>query len=309
MRGTAVLMSILASVLPAHLLAAADSKTSAAGLTAAQIVEKHVAARGGLTAWRAVQSLSVTGKLEAGTGDSMTRSRTLALQGVGASVKRAERAAAQAEASKEAQAQVQLPFRFEMKRPRKSRLEIDFAGKTAVQVYDGEHGWKLRPFLNRDDVEPFTEDEAKAEAAKADLEGPLLDYAAKGTQVALEATEPVDGHPAYKLKVTMKNGDVQHIWIDTQSFLDVKVEGSPRRLDDKMRSVWIYQRDFRAVQGLMVPYLYETAIEGDHRTHRMFVESVTVNRALNDGRFTKPQVLTADSQPPGAVAKPASAGK
>src|SRR5256885_7183412 len=93
-RGTAVLMSILASVLPAHLLAAAESKTSAAGLSAAQIVEKHVAARGGLTAWRAVQTLWVTGKLDAGTADSVPRSTKLALEGVGASVKRAQRAAA-----------------------------------------------------------------------------------------------------------------------------------------------------------------------------------------------------------------------
>lgn len=302
MRGTAVLTSILASVLPAHLLAAAETKAPAAGLSATQIVEKHVAARGGLTTWRAVQSLSVAGKLDAGTGDSIARSTRLSLEGAGASVKRAERAAAQTEASKQAQAQVQLPFRLEMKRPRKSRLEVDFAGKTAVQVYDGENGWKVRPFLNRDDVEPFTEDEAKSEAAKADLEGPLVDYAAKGSQVALEGTEPVDGHNTYKLKVTMKNGDVQHIWIDTHSFLDVKVEGSPRRLDGKMRSVWIYQRDFKAVQGLMVPYLYETAIEGDHRTHRMVVESVTVNRALDDARFAKPQVL-AGAPPTPAPAK------
>ena len=300
----AVFLGALMGVLLTQGLAAAESKTSAAGLSATQIVDKHVAARGGLTAWRAVQSLSVAGKLEAGTGDSIARSTKLSLEGAGASVKRAERAAAQTEATKEAQAQVQLPFRLEMKRPRKSRLEIDFAGKTAVQVYDGQNGWKLRPFLNRDDVEPFTEDEAKSEAAKADLDGPLVDYAAKGTQVALEGTEPVDGHNAYKLKLTMKNGDVQHIWIDAQSFLDVKVEGSPRLLDGKMRSVWIYQRDFRAVQGVMVPYLYETAIDGDRRTHKMVVESATVNRTLDDMRFAKPQVLVAATPPPVAPAKP-----
>jgi len=106
----------------------------------------------------------------------------------------------------------------------------------------------------------------------------LVDYAAKGTQIALEGIEPVDGHNAYKLKLTLKNGNVQHIWIDAQSFLDVKVDGAPRRMDGKMRSVWISQRDFRSVQGLMVPYLYETAIDGSPHPHRMVIESVTVNR-------------------------------
>ena len=48
---------------------------------------------------------------------------------------------------------------------------------------------------------------------------------------------------------------MQHIWIDAQSFLDVKVEGTPRRMDGKMRTVWIYQRDFRSEQGIIVPHV------------------------------------------------------
>jgi len=303
-----VLMSLLLSLCAAHPLAAAESKPALAGLSVTQIVDKHVAARGGLQAWHAVQTLSVSGKLDAGTGDSAARSAKLALQGVGASVKRAERAAA-ADSVKEAAAQqVQLPFRLEMKKPRKSRLEIDFAGKTAVQVYDGQHGWKLRPFLNRDDVEPFTADEAKAEASKSDLEPPLVDYAAKGTQVALDGVEKIDGRDAYKLKLTLKNGDVQHLWIDAQSFLDVKVEGVPRRLDGKMRAVWIYQRDFRSVKGLMVPYLYETANEGSPQTHRMVIESAAVNNPLEDARFAKPQVVV-PATPPAAKPAPTPAKK
>lgn len=298
------LASLLLSVSVANAPAAAETPPASAGSSLTQtIVAKHVAARGGLQAWQAVQTISVSGKLDAGSGDSVKRSALVARQGVGASAKRAERAAAANAAKAPETQQVQLPFRLEMKRPRKSRLEIDFAGKTAVQVYDGEHGWKLRPFLNRDDVEPFTADEAKAEAVKADIEPPLVDYAAKGTQVALERMEPVDGHNAYKLKLTLKSGDVQHIWIDAQSFLDVKVEGTPRRMDGKMRSVWITQRDFRSVKGLMVPYVYETSNEGGPHPHRMLIETVTVNTPLDDARFAKPQVLVAGSPP----AAPASA--
>jgi hypothetical protein len=306
---SAVYIGLLTGALFAQALSAAESKGAPAVLTAAQIVDKHVAARGGLAAWRAVQTLSVAGKLEAGAGDSIARSRKVALQGEGASVKRAERVAAAADAAKEAQTQVLLPFRLELKRPHKSRLEVDVAGQTAVQVYDGEHGWKLRPFLNRNDVEPFTEDEANSEAAKADLDGPLVDYAARGTQIALEGTEPVDGQAAYKLKLTMRNGDVQHVWIDAQSFLDVKVEGSPRRMDGKLRSVWIRQRDFKPVQGVMVPYVLETSTEGDPHSHKMLVETVAVNHPLDDARFTKSQVLVAATPPAAAPPTPAPAAK
>jgi hypothetical protein len=291
------------------LAAAAVAAGKPAALSVEQIVDKHVAARGGLTAWRALQTLSVSGKLDAGTGDSIQRSMIMAEQGAGAHGQRAQRAAAAA-AAKAAAEQIQLPFRMELKRPRKSRLEIDFAGKTAVQVYDGEHGWKLRPYLNRDDVEPFTADEAKSEASRAGLEEPLMDYAANGTRIALEGTEAVDGHDAYKLKLTLKNGDLQHVWIDAQSFLDVKVEGVPRRMDGKMHNVFVYQRDFRAEKGLMMPHLYVTAVEGYAGTHKMVVESVTVNPALDNARFTKPQTPVASAPatapaPPVATTKPA----
>jgi outer membrane lipoprotein-sorting protein len=233
----------------------------------------------------------------------------MAQQGAGASARRAQRAAAAA--AKASAAPIQLPFRLEIKKPHKSRLEIDFAGKTAVQVYDGERGWKFRPYLNREDVEPFTADEAKSEASQAVLDDPLIDYAAKGTQVALEGTEAVDGHNAYKLKLTLKSGDVQHVWIDAQSFLDVKVQAIPRRMDGRMHNVFVYQSDFRSVKGLMMPHLYVTAVEGYPGTHKMVVESVTVNPPLDDSRFAKPPVpvvaAPATPPPPAATAKSAPA--
>jgi hypothetical protein len=264
----------------------ADAKATHTHLTATQIVEKHVAARGGLQAWRAVQAMSVTGKMDAGPGDSAARAVRIARGGKAPGSKTA---IAETSGTREAGKQVQLPFVLEMKRPNKSRVEIEFAGKTAVQVYDGTNGWKLRPFLNRNDVEPFTVEEAKSEAGKQQLDGPLVDYAAKGTKVELEKVEPVEGHDAYKLKLTTKDGKVQRIWIDAQSFLDVKVEGIPRRMDGRMRDVWIYQRDFRSVQGLMIPFVLETAVDGYRDTHKMVIEKVAVNPRLDDVLFAKPR--------------------
>ena len=84
-------------------------------------------------------------------------------------------------------------YTFQVKRPNKQRLTIDFAGHTALQVFDGEHGWKLRPYLNRPDPEPFSAEELRKAVAQPALDGPLIDYAAKGSQVELEGTEMVEG--------------------------------------------------------------------------------------------------------------------
>lgn len=222
-------------------------------LTAAQIVEKNVAARGGLQAWRAVQTLSMSGKMDAGGKQD-----------------------------------VQLPFVLEMKRQRKTRFELQFNGETAVQVYDGTNGWKLRPFLNRHDVEPYTPEELKSASMQTDLDGPLVDYSAKGTKVELAGVQQVEGHDAYNLKLTLKNGQVQHIWVDAQTFLDVKVEGTPRRLNGRFHPVATYLRDYRSVNGLMIPYVNETVVDGVKKTEKIVVEKVVVNPNLEEARFSKP---------------------
>jgi hypothetical protein len=287
-----LLIATLLSALSLHTATAGQTPPPPAKLSAVEIVEKHVAARGGLAAWRSVQTIAVTGKIEAGRGDSIARSERAARSGRHGATPRPAGASAAAMAEKTDTPQAQLPFRLEMKRPQKSRLEVDFAGRTAVQIYDGHNGWKFRPYLNRTDIEPFTAEESQSETDR-DMDGPLIDYQAKGIKIELEGVDQVEQHPAYKLKTTTRQGTVQHVWIDTQSFLDVKIEGIPRRLDNRTRTVWVYQRDFRAVNGLKVPFIYETVIEGGREPHRMLIDSVVVDGPLDDSRFAKPVALAA----------------
>jgi hypothetical protein len=249
---------------------------SPAGMTAEQIIDRNVTARGGLQAWRGVQTLSMSGKLEAGGNESST----YPVQGV-------KRGGVQL--PKRPTEQMQLPFRLESKRSRKLRLEIDFRGQTAIQTYDGTHGWKLRPFLNRHEVEPFTADEMKAAAFQSDLDGPLVDYAAKGTKAELEGTEKVDGKDNYRLKLTFKDGQSQHVWVDAKTFLESKIEGTPRRLDGKYHPVEIYYREYKTVSGIVVPYVTETKVQGVKQTEKIEVEQVVVNPRVEDSRFAKLQ--------------------
>jgi hypothetical protein len=257
-------------------------------LTAGQIIDRFVAARGGVAAWKAVQTMSQAGKMDVGRGDSLARSERLvaASRGGRAGHKEAAQAADVADKPRE---QIQLPFRLEMKRPNKSRLELDFAGKTAVQLFDGRAGWKLRPYLNRDDYEPYTAEELKTAQANSDLESPLMNFAVKGSAVAVEGIEAVEGHDAYQMKLTRQNGSTQHYWIDAQTFLDVRYEGVPRVLDGKPHQVLVYQRDFRTVNGLKVPFVFETMVDGTPDPHRMVIESTQVNPPLADAHFAKPQ--------------------
>jgi hypothetical protein len=255
-------------------LAPAADSSAAVTMSAQQIVDRNVAARGGLAAWRAVKALSWTGKLDAGGNNRPT----LAMPAPHSKT---------AMPKPRPQEQVQLPFVLEMERPRKSRMEIQFKGQTAVQVYDGTQGWKLRPYLNRHEVEPFSAAELKTAAAQADIDGPLIDYAAKGTTVAVAGREAVDGQDAYKLTLTFKDKRVEHVWIDAKTFLEVKLDGTPRRLDGKDHPVWVYLRDYKTVSGLVMPTVYETSVRGVATTEKIIIDKIVVNPPLAGARFAK----------------------
>jgi outer membrane lipoprotein-sorting protein len=273
------------------LVSAGCHRTAPAERDAVAIVEKNVAARGGLKAWRAVRLMSMSGKMDAGKArDPMKLAREFQRSRAEVRAAAVRRALAQGdEANADADKVVSLPFVMEMQRPRKMRLEIQFQGQTAVQVFDGVNGWKLRPFLGRREVEPYTADEMRAASAQQELDGPLIDYSAKGSKVELEGTESVEGHDAYKLKLTLNDGQVRHVWVDAKTFLEVKVEGDPRRLDGKYHPVETYFRDYKSVDGLMIPHLIETSVEGVKGSQKITIERVALNPKLEDSSFTKPQ--------------------
>jgi hypothetical protein len=273
---------------PLAMAASTNQKTNnAAGLTVEQIIQRNIGARGGLAAWHRIRSMTMTGKLDVGRerrdGGRVGMS-PIELAKTKADLHKAVLKNDESPAGKI----ILLPFQMELKRPLKSRIEVQFQGDTAIQVFDGISGWKLRPFLGRRQVESYTQAEAKIASQQQELDGPLVDYVAKGTKVALEGMEQVNGSKAYKLKLTLKNGEVRHLWVDTKTFLDAKIDGAPRRFDGKLRSVLTYFHDYKMVDGVKIPYVLETSVEGISGSEKISIEHVVVNPNLNDLRFTKP---------------------
>jgi hypothetical protein len=276
--------------LAVSLVGATDTQSARAGLSAAQIVDKNVAARGGLQAWRAVQTLSLQGKMGAG-GNQRAILALPVPHGKELANTLPRRPAEEA----------QLPFLMELKRSHKMRLELQFKGQTAVQVYDGINGWKFRPFLNRSDVEPYSKEELETASHGEDLDGPLVDYAAKGSRVELAGTEKVEGHDTYKIKVVEKSGHTFHIWIDAHTFLEAKIEGQPRRLDGTEHPVEVYYRDFRTVDGLQIPFEMETRVlpvaknslglrDTPVPPEKIIIDKIVVNSKFDEKLFSKLEV-------------------
>ena len=88
--------------------------------------------------------------------------------------------------------------------------------------------------------------------------------------------------------MTAASGQVRQVWIDAKTFLEARVDGT-RQMDGKPRQVFTYYRDYKTVDGLMIPHTLETIVEGVHGSEKILVDHVSLNTEVADARFSKPE--------------------
>ncbi|HSE39639.1 MAG TPA: hypothetical protein VLH08_02650, partial [Acidobacteriota bacterium] len=212
-------------------------------VTVDELIAKNIEARGGLEKVKAIHSLRLTGKVQF---DSF-----------------------------------QLSYVFMAKRPSMMRNEASFQQMTAVTAYDGSVGWKIQPFMGRVDPEKMSGDEIKPLQLNADIDGPLVDYKAKGNTVEYLGTEDVDGTDAYKLKVTLKNGDIRQIYLDPDYFLEIRwidqvfIRGTQQEVETDLGS-------YEKVEGVYWPFSYEVGQKGKPKGQKITFEKAEINPDLDD---------------------------
>ena len=240
---------------------AAVFAVSAFGQTADELIEKNIQARGGLEKMKAVQSLRMTGKIVVGPG-------------------------------------IEAPFVRETSRPNKIRLEFTIQGMTAVQTFDGTNAWALMPFLGKKEPEAMTADELKDVEDQADIDGPLVDYKAKGHTVELIGKEDIEGTPAFKLKVTKKNGDIDYTFLDAENFLEIKGQ-SKRMVRGQEVEVETSLGDYKEVDGVLYAYSIQQKPKGAQGAGGLAItiDKIETNPTLTADRFAKPASLTPPAAP------------
>ncbi|HXT20737.1 MAG TPA: hypothetical protein VN923_08315, partial [Thermoanaerobaculia bacterium] len=181
----------------------------------------------------------------------------------------------------------------ENKRPNMVRQDFTFGGMTGSNAYDGKSGWKTEPWGGKKDAESLGEEELKSIIEDADLDGPLVNYQQKGNKVEYLGTEPVEGDDAYKLKVTLKSGDVVVYYVDTEYAVPIKIE-KKRKIRGADREYEITLGDYKEVDGWYLPFAIEQGAKGSQNRQRVVYQSIVANVPVDDSRFAKP---TAAGQP------------
>jgi hypothetical protein len=223
----------------------------ASAQTVDEIVARHVAARGGREALASVHTLRMSGRANEGPGREAL-------------------------------------VRREIARPGRIRTEFEFQGTTGVYAWDGSAGWRVSPLDGHFEPEPLPAGEAAIAAEQADLDGPLVDWKAKGHRVELVGTEALPAGRAHHLKVTLKSGAVREVWVDSATGLVVKTV-STRVWRGREVSLETTFGDYREAGGVTFPRSIETGVPGHPRRLVIVVENVEVNPVLDDARFRMPR--------------------
>lgn len=155
--------------------------------TAAEIVARSIAARGGLARIKAVETTRFTGTISFGTAAPGS-------------------------------------LRVTMKRGGKAREEIETPNGMLVRWSDGIHGWLRGPGAAA--PRQLTPEELQNMAGSTDIDGPFVDAAAKGNRIELVGKDTALGRPAWKLRVTGRDSSVRYAWFDADTWLQLKWEGT-----------------------------------------------------------------------------------
>jgi hypothetical protein len=219
--------------------------------TVDQLVAKNIEAKGGAAALHDLQTLRLSGKMLVQEG------------------------------------QIQFDFAQVKKRPDDVRTEASLQGMTQIEAYDGKDGWRVSPFFGRRDPERMSADDVKALVEDAELDGPLVDWQAKGNAVEYLGTEDVDGTPAHKLKVTRKNGDVSFVYLDPDHFMEIRVL-TQRTRHGAHEEVETDLGDYEKVGGVFVPTSIEFGGKGAPDKQRIIIDKAEANVPVDDTIFQFP---------------------
>ena len=232
--------------------------------TVDELLAKNLEAKGGKEKLKAIQSMRLTGKMTMGGG-------------------------------------MEAPFTLTKKRPGNVRMDFTFQGMTGTQAYDGETGWMVMPFMGKKDPEKMAEDMLKEIKEEADFDGPMIDYAEKGHKVEFVGKEDVQGTPAYKLKLTMKDGDESYVYLDADAYLEIRME-SKRKMQGQEVELETIVGDYKEVNGMLVPHSIESRRKGGTGPGQAItVEKVEFDLAIDASMFKMPEVK---KEAPAAEKKP-----
>ncbi|HLG35516.1 MAG TPA: outer membrane lipoprotein-sorting protein [Bacteroidia bacterium] len=222
----------------------------ASAQTVDEVISKHIAAMGGKEKLAALQTAKITSSLD--------------MQGM------------------------KLPIIVTVVNNKSVRSELTFQGMTQVSAMTGGSGWYISPFQGKTEPEKMNEEMLRESKEQTDLSGPLFNYKEKGNAVELTGKEEMEGTDVFKLKVTLKSGNVVYQYLDATSYLMLKETKKQKFEDKEIESETLYS-NYKMVDGINYAYAIEIRQVGESSGQTMTVENVELNLKVDESIFAMPE--------------------
>jgi outer membrane lipoprotein-sorting protein len=220
-----------------------------AGVGASQSVDEFVAknleAKGGLKRLQSIQTIKQTSKMT--------------MQGVEASVT------------------------FYNKRPNLVRQEIKVKGQQVVSAFDGVTPWIINPATGTSRAIAISGPQAETIREQSHIDGPLVDYKARGYLLDFVGREKMDETRVVHLRLTSPGRQVTHVYLDETTGLELKLAAEVGKV--KLEQTFA---DYRPVDGIQVAHLLRTFTNGIQQ-NEIQVETVEFNVRVDDALFRMPK--------------------
>jgi hypothetical protein len=182
--------------------------------TVTEVIDKYTAAAGGLEAFNKITSAKMIG--------------SVAIQGM------------------------DFPVTMEVLNGKGMRLDVDVMGQSVTNVYYNGKAWQVNPFGGMPSPTEVSGAELNSFKAQASLANNLMDYKARGHQVALDGEETIEGVKCLKIKLINKDdGRSIHYYIDAATSVLIMTK-SIRVVQGQEAEVEMWYSDYKTFGGASI---------------------------------------------------------
>ena len=179
-------------------------------------------------------------------------------------------------------------FRQIQKRPDRAYMEVLLAdGQIIRQGYNGNSGWMLASWMNAVEPVELLGPDLTTIKNMGNIEGDLWNWQEKGHKLILAGIQDLAGKKVYRLKLTKQDGDIDEMYIDTETFI-LKKMIRKTSIDGADVDVEIYYDDYRNIEGIVLPFRIEQRLNNQQGMVINFKE-IKLNIEVDDKIFEKPQ--------------------
>lgn len=156
------------------------------------------------------------------------------------------------------------------------RTDFSFNGLTGYNIVTKDSGFNFSPFGGMTTPERMTDEDVRLSDDELDLEGPLVNYQAKGHTIELMENEDIDGVDAIQLRVILKNSKTIFYYIDPDTYYVIRTTAKGVSNGQEFTNTSNYYNFKKTKEGILFPFTI------DNVTY----DSIEINIPLDDKLFS-----------------------